>query len=91
MSSYSKNEMMTMQQDAIRRVKEMQRRAMQNISPPASQNPASGIKKQSDKNLKPENQEQKQDDRMLVLALIILLISEKAPMEIILALLYIIM
>jgi hypothetical protein len=86
-------EIMTMQQDAIRRVKEMQRRSLDRVSqysPPIQEQE----EKKVPKKVETGNLFEKfnlDNEKLMILVLIIVLINEGADMILILALVYLLL
>ena len=104
-SGYSSSDMLSMQADAIRRVREMQRRAQLTVSRQAAPDPPPGPRQEQNTPLPLHTPQEKQgnflsglmeslnldNDRLLLLALILLLAHEGADTMLILALFYIMM
>ena len=95
-SDYSANELLSMQQDAIRRVREMQRRANVHLNPPPDAHPEPQTQTQAP----PEpttggkletGAREAYDDRAMILLLCILLAREGADQKLILAMLYLLL
>lgn len=115
-SGYTSSEILAMQRDAIRRVREMQRRANSHVPhvPPSNPAPTDGASQEQRREAPPpkkNHQEQKNnpavllpnrlqglissigidEDKAVVLAVILILLSQNADQALIIALLYLIM
>ena len=91
-SDYSANELLSMQQDAIRRVREMQRRANVHLNPPPDAHPEPQTQTQAPPGGKLETgAREAYDDRAMILLLCILLAREGADQKLILAMLYLLL
>ena len=86
------DEMHRMQQDAVRRVQEMQNRARQAVDHSRQEQSVAAAppKPQGAQGIAPLDALMQDSERTLILILILLLSSEKADMELLLALMYLI-
>ena len=87
-TSFEKNDMVAMQQDAMRRVQEMQGRARRTVGLESAEEPSPDAPAAVRKAARPSREQKQDNEKTLITLLLLILMAENASPELVFALLY---